>query len=155
VKNIKRNLVISAAAALPLSLATPSFAGESAGVGDRFRVETDIDSSDDLLEDTIVDLRIVSTDEDDRFGVRSRTDTGEIDDLRSDTRAVSQDNDDDALSTRAILGLGELDDLDVDLDLIIIDDENDSDLDQVMGANSDGDSDEATFNEDAEYVFGQ
>jgi len=155
---IKHNLLISAAAALPLALATPAFADAGTGVGDRFRVETDVDSSDDLLEDTVVDLRIVSTDEDDRFGVRSRTDSGEVDDLHTDTRAVSQDNDDDAFSTRAILDLGEIDDLDADLDLIIIDDDNDSGVDEVTEAGSEGEADtesgEEMFNEDAEYVFG-
>lgn len=155
-----RQSVILSVAALPFAIGvTPALAatedGRSSVSADRLRVDTDIDVSDGL-EDSVLDVRLTGTEDDgERFGIRSRNEVADLDQLGSDTRVVSEDGS-DGLSTRAILDFNDVDDFDTDLDLVIRDDQGPAGAapDGVTGAEQDDETAEETFADDSRFVFG-
>lgn len=163
-KTLTRSLLV-AVAGLPFALGTGSaYAATAAhpqaedGVSvseDRLRLDTDVDVSE--LDNLVLDIRVTSEDDDaDRFGIRSRNTLEDLIELDTDTRAVSE-SDDDGVSIRALLGLNDLDDIDSDLDVVILN--NDDEESEPVASDVTGDensrSEGDTFDEDAQFVFGE
>ena len=159
---VRRSLCLAAVAALPFTAGVGVASAESVSAGqDRFYVDTDTDLTGN--DQFLVDARVGSTDSDgDATGVRSRStssDIQDVQDVRSDTRMVSNDEGHDSTSSRAILGIDDVspDGIDSDIDLVMVDENNENPGEmggELAGQPSDG-TDEQRYADDAKYVFGE
>ncbi|MEW6471542.1 MAG: hypothetical protein AB1679_04675 [Actinomycetota bacterium] len=152
-KHVRRSLCLAAVAALPFTVGAGVAHAEGVSAGqDRLYVDSDSDltGNDQLL----LDVRAGTTDNNgDASGVRSRTTSSDIQDVqevRSDTRTVSNDEGNNSTSGRAILGV----------DDVSLDDENNDRDDTGMNSGQlavqrDDARDEQQYTDDAEFVFGQ
>lgn len=161
---LSRSFCLAAVAALPFTIGAGVANADSAlAAQDRLYVDTDSDlTGDDQFR---VEVRAGNTDDNgDATGVRSRTTSSDVQDLqdvRSDTRTVSNDEGNNSTSGRAILGFDDtsLENIDSDIDLVMVDENSEQD-DRDMSAGNlagqpDDASDEQRSADDAEYVFEQ
>ena len=163
-KHVRRSLCLAAVAALPFTVGAGVANAEGVSAGqDRLYVDTDSDLTGN--DQFLLDARVGSTDNDgDATGVRSRTTSSDIQDLqevRTDTRTVSNDEGNNSTSGRAILGIddADVDDLDSDVDVVMLDENNErnnagTNAEQLAGQPDDA-SDRQRYADDAEYVFGE
>lgn len=163
---IRRTICFAAVAALPFAVGVSTANADSFSAGQE-RLFLGGDTNLTGQDQFVIDVRGGVIDDDgDANGVRSRTTSSDIQDLeevRSDNRAISNDEGDDATSLRAILGFDDirrLDDVDSDIDVLMIDRRNDETKSDSMSAGQvagqgDTASDEDQYGEDANFVFGQ
>ena len=163
-KHVRRSLCLAAVAALPFTVGAGVANAQSVAAGqDRLYVDTDSDLTGN--DQFLLDVRAGSTDNNgDASGVRSRTTSSDIQDVqevRSDTRTVSNDEGNNSTSGRAIVGIDDvsLEDVDSDVDVVMIDENNDRNdtgmnTGQLAGQREDA-RDEQQYTDDAEFVFGQ
>src|SRR5262245_17799418 len=109
--SIRRSLCLAAMSALPFSAGVGIAYAEGASAGqDRLQINTDTNLTD--RDNFLVDARVARVDDDgDATGLRSRTtssDVQDLEDVHTDTRAVSNDEGHDATSSRAILGFDDV-----------------------------------------------
>lgn len=163
-KQVRRSLCLAAVAALPFTVGAGVANAQSVSAG-QDRLYVDSDSNLTGNDQFLLDIRAGSTDNNgDASGVRSRTASSDIQDLqevRSDTRTVSNDEGNNATSGRAILGIDDvgLDNIDSDVDLVMIDENNDRNdagmnAGQLAGQRDDA-RDEERYADDAKFVFGE
>lgn len=160
---VRRSLCFAAVAALPFTVGVGTAHAESVSAGqDRLYVGNDSQlAGDDQL---LVDLRAGRTDDDgDATGVRSRTnssDVQDVQDVRTDTRTVSNDEGSDSTSGRVILGFDDIkaESIDSDIDLVMVDQNDEPSGQDASGSPAgqrDGAADEEQNADDAAFVFGQ
>ena len=163
-KHVRRSLCLAAVAALPFTVGAGVANAQSASAGqDRLYVDTDSDLTGN--DHFLLDVRAGSTDNNgDASGLRSRTTSSDIQDVqevRSDTRTVSNDEGNNSTSGRIILGIDDfsLDNVDADVDVVMLDENNDrndagTNAGQLAGQRDDT-TDEQRYADDAEFVFGE